>query len=113
MIIDPYKNGVQIFTDSNITSIKGGNVIGICQEIYKRVTIPREDISGRIVYDQIYELHMDIGGIGIAYKDCLENMGLKISDMRYKNVDAILPIRNEGYQGGYIEKIMDIRPTFF
>lgn len=112
MIIDPYDKGVYIYTDSNVTSIKGSNIISICEEIYTRVVQPRETKKGNFVYDQIYELYIDIGGIGRGYKDCLTEMGLSIHELRYRNVDTVLPIRFK-YVPVHIEKIADIKPVFW
>ena len=112
MIIDPYRDGVQIFTDSNITSIKWKNVYEICADIYSRVVVPREDVSGRIIYDQIYELYMDVGGIGIAYKDCLTDMGLTVHGTRYRKIDVILPVRSE-HCCKRVERPYDERPIFY
>ena len=68
MIIDPCSYGVYIWTDSNVTSIKG-NVFDKCKEIYSRIVQPRQTIGGRVVYDQIYDLHADITGVGREYRD--------------------------------------------
>lgn len=111
MIIDPYDKGVYIWTDSNVTSIKG-NIISVCEEIYTRVVQPRETEIGNFVYDQIYELYIDIGGIGRSYKDYLTEMGLSIHELRYRNVDTVLPIRCKCVPV-HIEKIADIKPAFW
>lgn len=96
MIIDPQRNGVYIWTDSNVTSIKGDNIPDICKEIYSRVVQPRKhSVTGEILYDQIYELYIDIGGVGVMYKDILTDMGLIIHDIRYRNVNIVLPVRCE------------------
>lgn len=44
MIIDIYRDGVYLWTDSNVTSIdsKGKSVSEICKDIYSRVIQPRE-----------------------------------------------------------------------
>lgn len=98
MIIDPCRNAVYLWTDSNVTSIKGRDIPDICKEIYSRVVQPRFNIRGEKIYDQMYELYIDVGGVGAAYKDCLIDMGLKVNDIRYRNVDSILPVRCE-YEG--------------
>lgn len=111
MIIDPYDKGVYIYTDSNVTSIKG-NIISVCEEIYSRVVQPRETKMGNFVYDQIYELYIDIGGIGIGYKDRLTEMGLSVHELRYRNVDTVFPIRCK-YVPVHIEKTADIKPVLW
>lgn len=114
MIIDPYVDGVQIFTDSNITAIKGKDPAAVCEDIYRRVVLPRQDICGNILYDQLYELYIDVGGVGITYKHILTDMGLKVSDLRYRKPDAVLPIRND-YVGTRrnTDRLMDVRPLFY
>lgn len=112
MIIDPYKDGVYIWTDSNVTSIKGKHIPDICEEIYSRVVQPRiSGHSGYIIYDQIYELYIDIGGVGIDYKDILTRMGLKVSDIRYRKINDILPIRCPDKKRS-VTKETDIKPVF-
>lgn len=111
MIIDSYNKGVYIWTDSNVTSIKG-NITSVCKEIYARVVQPRETKMGNFVYDQIYELYIDIGGIGIDYKHCLTEMGLSVHELRYRNVDTVLPIRCN-YVPVHIEKTADIKPVLW
>lgn len=112
MIIDPYPRGVYIWTDSNVTSIKG-NVFDICKEIYSRVVQPRQTVGGRVIYDQIYDLHIDITGIGREYGDCLTDMGLEIHEIRHREIDTVLPIRCPGTPCRYVEKVMDKKPVLF
>lgn len=113
MIIDTYRDGVYLWTDSNVTSIKGGNVYEICKDIYSRVVQPRETVSGKIIYDQLYELYIDISGAGTAYKDCLTHMGLVVHDIRPKNIDVILPVRCHSVDVFKTERMSDIKPIFW
>ena len=115
MIIDTYRDGVYLWTDSNVTSIKGEgkNVYEICKDIYSRVVQPRETVSGKIVYDQLYELYIDISGVGIAYKDCLTHMGLVVHEIRHKNIDVILPVRCSNVDILRTGRITDIKPMFW
>lgn len=114
MIIDTYRDGVYLWTDSNVTSIKGEgkNVYEICKDIYSRIVQPRETITGKIVHDQLYELYIDISGIGMAYKDCLTYMGLVVHEIRPKNIDVILPVRCPDVCMFRTERISDIKPIF-
>lgn len=115
MILDCYRDGVTIFTDSNVTSIKGTNIKDICNEIYKRVVVARVTPLEELKYDQIYELYVDVSGIGVAYKDVLINMGLKIGDIRYREIDRILPVRLDDlpfFENRHAERLSDIRPVF-
>lgn len=112
MIIDPYRKGVYIFTDSNVTSLKGENVPWICEEIYKRVVAPTKRVDGRIEYVQLYELYIDTGGIGIEYKRILEDMGLLVHDIKYRHINTILPIRTEYIPHRVVMFESDRRPIF-
>lgn len=114
MILDAYKDGVQIFTDSNVTSIKGNEVIKVCEEIYKRVVLVTiNETTGREEITQLYELYIDVGGIGAYYKNCLTNMGLRVGDIRYRRIDSILPIRTDYIYNSKINENFDIRPVFY
>ena len=114
MIIDAYKDGAYLWTDSNVTFIKGNGVLNICKDIYSRVVQPREMVGNRIVYDQLYELYIDIFGIGIAFKDCLVDMGLVVHDIRPKNVDVVLPVRCRNVDEIFkTERISDIKPMLW
>lgn len=112
MIIDTYRDGVCIWTDSNVTSIngKGRSIQEICKDIYSRVVQPRETVGGKIVYDQLYELYIDISGEGVLYKDCLTHMGLIVHDIRPKNIDVILPVRCSNIDVFRTKRISDIKP---
>lgn len=92
MIIDAHRDGVYLWTDSNVTSIKGRNVLEVCKDIYSRVVQPRETVDGKVIYDQLYELHIDVSGIGMQYKKYLTHLGLVVHDIRPKNIDIILPV---------------------
>ena len=115
MIIDTYRDGVYLWTDSNVTSIKGEgkSVPEICKDIYSRVVQPRETVSGKIVYDQLYELYIDVSGFGMTYKDCLTHMGLVVHEIRHKNIDVILPVRCHDVGMFRIERMSDIKPMFW
>lgn len=115
MIIDAYIDGVYLWTDSNVTSIngKGRDIYEICRDIYSRVIQPRETVSGKIVYDQLYELYIDISGEGMRYKDCLTHMGLVVHDIRPKNIDVILPVRCPDIGMFRIDRMSDIKPKFW
>lgn len=92
MILDADRNGIAIWLHEHVTRINGMPV-DVCNELYRRIVVPRETNSGDIVYDQIYEIGIDIGGDGIIYKRILNDMGIKTYDIRCKNVDIILPTR--------------------
>lgn len=112
MIIDTYRDGVYLWTDSIVTSIKGDYIPDVCKEIYSRVVQPREDIRGELVYDQLYELYIDISGYGKAYKDCLTHMGLVIHDIRYKPIDTILPVRCQNIDRFNTDRVFGSKPIF-
>lgn len=113
MIIDAHRDGVYLWTDSNVTSIKGRNVLEVCKDIYSRVVQPRETVSGKTIYDQLYELYIDISGAGMAYKDCLTHMGLVVHDIRPKNIDIILPVRCHNVDVLKTERVSDVNPMFW
>ncbi len=92
IIIDPYRDGVYVYINDNVTSIKG-NLLNVCEEIYSRIVRPQQLINGKIIYEQIYEVYVNTNGIGIQYKDYLVNMGLKVYEIKYKNVNVVLPTR--------------------
>ena len=92
MILDTYRDGCNIWIGEHVTSING-SPFEVCEQIYMRTIIPRETNSG-VVCDQLYEISIDIGGTnGMTYKHILNDMGIKTTDIRSKNVDVILPIR--------------------
>lgn len=116
MIIDTYRDGVYLWTDSNVTSIKGKgkSISEICRDIYSRVVQPRETVNGKIVYDQLYELYIDISGYGMDYKNYLMNMGLVVHEIRPKNIDIILPVRcNNTDMIFKTERISDVKQMFW
>lgn len=92
MILDPYREGCTIWMGENVTSIKGSPQ-EVCEQIYMRVVVARESASGNIHYEQVYEIGVDIGGIGITYKNILNDMGIKTYDIRGKRPDDILPLK--------------------
>lgn len=92
IIIDPYRDGVYIYINGNVTSIKG-NLLNVCEEIYSRVVKPYQIMNGKIIYKQMYEVCVNTYGIGVEYKDYLVHMGLKVYEIKYKDVDLVLPIR--------------------
>ena len=92
MILDPYRNGCTIWMGENVTSIKG-NPQEVCEQLYTRVVVARESVSGKTQYEQVYEIGVDIGGDGIVYKDILNDMGIKTYDIRGKRLDDILPLK--------------------
>lgn len=92
IIIDPYRDGVYVYINGNVTSIKG-NLLNVCEEIYSMVVRPQQLINGKIIYEQIYVVCVNTNGIGIEYKDYLVHMGLKVHEIKHKNVDELLPIR--------------------
>lgn len=91
MIIETFTDGVRLWVNNNVTSISGDNVDKICRDIYSRVMQPKVNDEGKLIYEQIYELYVDVIGIGLAYKDCLTHMGLEVHDITKANVDKVLP----------------------
>lgn len=92
IIIEPYRDGVYIYINNYVTSIKG-NLLDVCKEIYLRVVRPQQTVNEKMLYEQVYEVYVNTDGIGIEYKDYLVHMGLKVHEIKYKNVNLVLPVR--------------------
>lgn len=91
MILDVGLHGVTIWHENNVTNIRGKDVYNTCVDIYYRVVRPKEIVNGKIIYEQIYDLYIDVTGISRAYIDCLLHFGLKVHEITYKKIDDILP----------------------
>ena len=113
MIIDAHRDGVYLWTDSNVTSIKGRDMLEVCKDIYSRVIQPRETVDGKVIYDQLYELYIDVSGIGMQYKKYLTHLGLVVHDIRPRNIDAILPVRCHNVDVLKTERVSDVNPMFW
>ena len=97
MILDPYIHGCNVWHGNKVVTIKG-EPAHVCNEIYKRIVIPKQTVSGRYKYDQLYDIQVDIGGIGKIYCDILSDMGLNYTEIRGGRIEDILPVRCENVQ---------------
>lgn len=89
MILDPHREGCVVWFGIYVTHLRGDPQT-VCNDIWERVTRPIEN-NGEIKYEQIYEIGIDIKGIGIIYKDYLNKLGLKTVDIKSKEVSLVLP----------------------
>jgi hypothetical protein len=108
MIIDPYNDGCNVWHGDIVFTIKG-EPVHVCEQLYRRIVTPKETPSGRINYEQIYDLQVDIGGIGRIYSDILIDMGLSVKEIRGARVDDILPIKTDMINW-HIKKEMNCEP---
>lgn len=83
MYLDPDIDGCNIIIGKHRTRING-KIEKVCHEIYKRVV----DNS----HDQIYEIGIDMHGIGIAYKDYLNGYRVDTFNIKRQDVDDVLPV---------------------
>ncbi|MEG1044798.1 MAG: hypothetical protein RSF81_08525 [Oscillospiraceae bacterium] len=99
MILDPSVKGCTIWHNQMVTTIRG-NADEVCREIYKRVTVIVDfNRNGNPIVEQLCDIGIDIGGIGIEYKHILSEMGIRTYDIRCRNEDIVLPVRNEQMVG--------------
>lgn len=99
MILDPEVNGCNIWHKQMVTKLHG-NLDEVCRELYRRITAVVDiDYNSNPIVEQLCDIGIDIGGIGITYKHILNAMGLHTYDIKGRNKDVVIPIRNEGMVG--------------
>lgn len=91
LIIDPSRDGCELWYGDYVTSIKRRSVEDTCLEIVRRTTYTEKN-----KIHQIMPVCVDItSGIGIFYKDYLTSMGLSVSDIKATpDLDKVLPVTN-------------------
>lgn len=110
MIIDPYNEGCNVWHGDKVFTIKG-EPVSVCSQLYQRVVTPKETVRGRLKYEQLYDLQVDVGGmVGHTYFDILTDMGLNVKEIRGTRIDDILPIKTESIEWK-LRKEMNYEPV--
>lgn len=89
IIVDPEREGCTIWRGDYVTHING-NVQECCKEIYDRTVL----VEDGFVDEQVIDIAVDIGGIGLPYIDHLRYMGLRVKEIKPKKIDVFLPKLN-------------------
>ena len=75
MILDPEVKGCFVWHNQMVTRLYG-TPDEVCREIYKRATVVVDvDLNNNPIVEQLCDIGIDIGGIGITYKHILDSMG--------------------------------------
>lgn len=83
MYLDPDIDGCNIIIGNCRTRLNG-KVSKVCSEINRRVV--------NKLGEQIYEIGIDLCGIGIAYKDNLNGFRINTFDIKRQDIDNTLPL---------------------
>lgn len=92
IIIDPDRRGCTLWSNLNVTTIEG-TIVDCVDSIFKRIMIPIVDEDSNVLkYHQQYDIGLDIGGIGRAWKDEFTRRNISVSDIVGKQINNFLPI---------------------
>lgn len=87
IFLDPHREGCTVwFSDGNIQTLRG-DIPNICNRIKNYVIDKLDDNKGNIVRKvQVVKVYLDHVGIGLVYKSCLNDLGVKIDMCTYNKV---------------------------
>lgn len=94
IILDPSRDGCEIWYRNYVSSIKG-TIEDVCKNLFKRITYIIYERDGTYRCFQCKSIGLDVTGYGLAYKDCLERMGIEIEEIKPKHVGVFLPELND------------------
>ena len=100
MILDPSRDGLEVFYDNKVRSLVGTPencinwVIKICCEPVRVWESSKElyvksnlfDYKGK-TWEQLSEIYLDVKGIGRVYMDYLDRIGIEFKRLDVKRVD--------------------------
>jgi adenylosuccinate synthase len=92
IIIDPERRGCTLWSNLNVTTMEG-TIEDCVDSIFKRIMIPIVDEENNIVrYHQQYDIGLDVGGIGRAWKDEFKRRNIRVLDIVGKQINNFLPV---------------------